>query len=175
MTVKTTEPKLDNRPEKHYMSIHHQTAVGQMGSGFIPKLIGEVFEWLGKNNVEPDGPVFMRYNIINMPGLLDIEIGVPVVAPVKGDGRVTPGVLPAGRYASLIYWDVTQGEAGNGVLIDWAKDKGIEWDHWEDPKGDAFRSRYEIFIDGPQENPDPTQWRTEVAIKVAEPAKPILK
>jgi effector-binding domain-containing protein len=168
MTVKTTEPKLDNRPEKHYVGIHAETDASELGSDLIPKLIGEVFQWLGKNGVEPDGGPFMRFNIINMPGLLDIEIGIPVATPVKGDGRVNAGVLPAGQYASLIYWDVTQGEAGNKVLIDWAKDKGLEWDHWEDPKGDAFRSRYEIYIDGPQEDPDPTKWRTEVAIKVAD-------
>jgi hypothetical protein len=72
------------------------------------------------------------------------------------------------RYASLIFTDVTKGVEGNKVLIDWAKEKGIEWDAWDDPKGHAFRSRYEIFIDGPEEDPDPTNWRTEVAIKLAD-------
>ncbi|MEO8607705.1 MAG: GyrI-like domain-containing protein [Chloroflexota bacterium] len=168
MSIKTTEPKLDNRTDQHYAGIRTQIGMGEMGSGFIPQFIGEVFGWLGKNGIEPDGIPFMRYHIINMPGLLDIEIGVPVAAPIKGDGRVNAGVLPAGRYASLIYTDVTKGEEGNSVLIGWAQQQGLEWDRWDDPKGDAFRSRYEIFIDGPQEDPDPTKWRTEVAIKLAD-------
>jgi effector-binding domain-containing protein len=168
MAFSVTEPKLDTRPEQHYMGIHAEVSQGEMGSGIIPKLIGEVYEWLGKNGIEPDGPVFMRFNIINMPGKLDVEIGVPVKSPVKGDDRVRPGMLPAGRYASLVYTDVTKGIEGNSVLIGWAKDKGIEWDAWDDPKGHAFRSRYEIYIDGPEEDPDPTNWRTEVAIKVAD-------
>ena len=122
----------------------------------------------GQKGVEADGAAFMRYYVINMPGKLDIEIGVPVAAPVTGDDRVKAGVLPAGRYASLVYTDVTKGMEGNGVLIGWAEKNGIQWDRWDDPNGDAFRSRYEIFIDGPEEDPDPTNWRTEVAIKLAD-------
>jgi effector-binding domain-containing protein len=168
MAVKTTEPKIDTRPDQHYAGIRTELAQSEMGSDVIPKLIGEVFGWLNQNGIEPDGIPFMRFHIINMPGQMHIEIGVPVAAPIKGDGRVNPGVLPAGRYASLIYTDVTKGEEGNGVLMNWAKEQGIEWDAWDDPKGHAFRSRYEIFIDGPQEDPDPTNWRTEVAIKLAD-------
>ena len=168
MNVKTTEPKLDDRKEKPYVGIRKVVTVQEMGSGLIPQLIGEVFGWLGKQGIEPAGAPFMRFYVIDMAENMDIEIGVPVAAPVKGDGRVNPGVLPAGRYASLVYTDVSKGYEGNSVLIGWAKDKGIEWDRWDDPKGDAFRSRYEIFIDGPKDDPDPTKWDTEVAIKLAD-------
>ncbi len=166
--VKTTEPKLDNRSEQHYVGIRTQVTMDEMGGDLIPQLIGEVYGWLGQHDVEPDGAAFMRYYVINMPGNLDVEIGVPVAAAVTGDGRVNSGVLPAGRYASLVYTDVTQGMEGNRELIGWAEKNGIQWDRWDDPKGDAFRCRYEIFIDGPDEDPDPTNWRTEVAIKIAD-------
>jgi effector-binding domain-containing protein len=166
--VKTTEPKLDNRSEQHYAGIRTQITMEEMSGDLIPQMIDEVMGWLGKKGVEADGAAFMRYYVINMPGKLDIEIGVPVAKPVTGDDRVKAGVLPAGRYASLVYTDVTKGMEGNSVLIGWAEKNGIQWDRWDDPNGDAFRSRYEIFIDGPEEDPDPTNWRTEVAIKLAD-------
>jgi effector-binding domain-containing protein len=168
MAVKTTEPKLDNRTEKHYAGIRKVVTMQEMGSGLIPQLIGEVFAWLGKNGIEPQGAPFMRYYVIDMAENMDIEIGVPVATPVTGDGRVNPGILPGGRYASLVYTDVTKGYEGNKVLVDWAKEKGIKWDRWDDPKGDAFRSRYEIFLDGPDDDPNPANWKTEVAIKLAD-------
>ena len=56
------------------------------------------------------------------------------------------------------------GMEGNRVLIEWAKEKGLTWDRWDDPKGDAFASRYEALLSEPDGNMD--TWETEVAIKV---------
>lgn len=164
----TTEPKIDNRTEQIYAGIRQNVTPQEMGGNIIPELIGEVAGWLKQHGIEPQGAPFMRYYVIDMANTMDVEIGFPVAKPITGDDRVKPGVLPAGRYASLVYTDVTKGYEGNGVLIGWAEKNKIQWDRWDDPKGDAFRSRYEIFIDGPEDDPDPTNWRTEVAIKVAD-------
>ena len=110
----------------------------------------------------------MRYYVIAMPDYLDIELAWPVAEPVTGNGRVQPGTLPEGRYASLIYTDATKGIEGNGVLIGWAEANGIQWDRWDDEKGDAFRCRYETYLTGPEDDPDMTKWETEVAIKLAD-------
>src|SRR5215472_16933119 len=40
------------------------------------------------------GPPLIRYLVIDMAGELQIELGVPVAAPVTASGRVQPGVLP---------------------------------------------------------------------------------
>jgi effector-binding domain-containing protein len=163
-----TEPKIDTRSEKPYVGIRTQVSMGEMGSGLIPQLIGEVFGWLGQRGIAPAGAPFMRFYVIDMADHMDVEIGVPVAAPVQGDGRVQGNTLPAGRYASLIYTGVENGYEGNKVLIEWANNNGIQWDRWDDPHGDAFRSRYEIYIDGPDDDPNPANWRTEVAIKLAD-------
>ncbi|MGB7339658.1 MAG: GyrI-like domain-containing protein [Phototrophicaceae bacterium] len=165
--VKTTEVLVEDRPEKHYMGIRVITPSSEFPN-MIPQLIDEVFGWLGENGIEADGAPIMRYYVINMEGEMDVEIGVFVANPATGDDRVKASILPAGRYASLIYTGVKNGIAGNGVLIQWAKDKDIEWDRWDEETGDAFRSRYEVFIDGPEDDPDPSNWRTEVAIKMDE-------
>jgi effector-binding domain-containing protein len=38
-----------------------------------------------------------------MEAKMEIDVGVPVATTVTGDGRVTAEILPAGRYATLIY------------------------------------------------------------------------
>ena len=88
----------------------------------------------------------MRYYVIDMAARMDIEIGWPVAAPVASEGRVAAGVLPAGRYASLVYTGVQ-----NGVARQQGADRlgrlktasaGIRWD---DPNGDAFRARRNVL------------------------------
>lgn len=88
-------------------------------------------------------------------------------AAVAGDGRITAGEIPAGRYASLVYTG-PDGIPGNAALIGWAERQGVQWDRWDDPRGDAFRSRVEYFLTDPAEQPDPDQWQTEVAIRLAD-------
>jgi effector-binding domain-containing protein len=163
-----TEPKIDEREELHYMGIRTQVTMGEMGSGIIPQLLNEIIAWLGKQGTEPQGAPFMRYHVINMAAKLDIELGFPVAEAMEGNGRVQMAVLPAGRYASLIYTGIQNGMAGNKVLIDWAKTNGVQWDRWDDENGDAFRSRYETYLTNPDDEPDPAKWETEVAIKLAD-------
>ncbi len=103
-----------------------------------------------------------------MADKLDIELGVPVAAAVAGDGRLQPGVLPAGRYASLIYTGVANGIPANGALLEWGARQGLQWDSWADPQGDAFAGRLETFLTEPDDEPDPAKWQTEVAIKLAD-------
>ncbi len=163
----TTEPKIDTRPDQPYAGIRAQVPWTEFPT-FIPQTIDSLFSWLGERGIDPAGAPFMRYHVINMDDKMDVEIGLPVATPIMGDGRVNAGTLPAGRYAALVYKDVTRGVEGNGVLIDWGIAQGLKWDHWPVPEGDAFGNRYEIFLTGPLDDPDPHQWDTEVAIRLAE-------
>ncbi len=101
---------------------------------------------------------------------LEVDLGVPVAQAAPGDGRVQPGRLPAGRYASLIYTDVTQGVPANRALLEWGAAQGLVWDRWDTPQGDGWGGRVEFFLDGPADDPDPANWRTEVAIRIADAA-----
>ncbi|MBX3066314.1 MAG: GyrI-like domain-containing protein [Anaerolineae bacterium] len=160
-------PKIDERRELPYAGIRVQVPHTQFPT-IIPQLIDEIYAWLGQHGVEGKGPL-MRYYVINMSGTMDVELGVEVDSPITGDDRVKAQALPAGRYAWLIYTGIGEKAVqGNGALINWAEESGIKWDRWDDPKGDAFRSRVEFFLDGPQDDPNPDNWRSEVAIKVAD-------
>jgi effector-binding domain-containing protein len=161
-----TTPKLEDRAEQPYVGIRTQVPHTKFPE-IIPQYLDELFAWLGAQGVAPAGAPFMRYHVINMPGTMDVELGVPVAQAMQGDGHIAAGVIPAGRYASLVYTGL-DGIAGNAALIGWARDNNIQWDRWDDPNGDAFRSRVEYYITDPAEEPDHNKWETEVAIKVAD-------
>jgi effector-binding domain-containing protein len=162
-----TEPKLEHRDEQHYLGIRTQAPMQELPK-VIPQLLGEVFAWLGRKGVAPAGAPFIRYLVINMAAKLDIELGVPVATAVSGDDRVTAGVLPAGRYAALIYTGVDRGIEANAALLDWGAEKGLVWDTWVAENGDGFGARFESFLTDPDEEPDPAKWETEVAIRLAD-------
>ena len=166
-----TQPKLEDRKAQPYVGIRSQIPMQELPM-VIPQRIGEVAAWLEQQSVEPDGPPLVRYHMCpasaDMAGMLDIAIGWPVATALAGNDRIIADVLPAGRYASLVYTGVENGIKGNGALIEWAAAQGIQWDRWDDEKGDAFGGRVEYMLDGPEDDPNPANWKTEVAIKMAD-------
>ncbi len=164
MTV-VGEPKIDQRSEQIYMGIRVQTPMKGM-SQTAGKLFKELNAWARKNGLKPAGPSLLRYYVIDMAGEMDIEVGIPVAEPLPEEGRVHVGRIPPGRYASLVY--MGSGFTGNKALIEWARANGLKWDRWDDPKGDAFRCRYESHLTDPQLEPRKTKWEVEVAIKLAD-------
>lgn len=159
-------PKVEDRDEQHFVGIRTQVPMKKF-SKVIPQLHGEVFDWLEKQGVTPSGAPFVRFHVINMEAQMDIEMGVPVARPLQGDGQVAAGVIPAGKYASLVYTGLKNGIKGNGALLDWGAKQGLVWDRWDDENGDAFGGRYESYLTDPAEEPDVTKWDTEVAIRLA--------
>ncbi len=165
-----TKPKIDQRAEQPYLGIRTQVRPSQFRK-IIPQFLDEIFARLNEQGVQPASAPFMRYHVINMGGNMDVEIGVPVAQALPGTERIQAGVLPAGRYASVIYRNVG-GITGNRALVEWAHSNGIRWDRWDDPNGDAFRCRVEIFLTDPAEQPDRKKWETEVAILLADQQTP---
>ena len=161
------EPKLDERPERHSVGIRTQVPMRQLPT-VIPQLLGEVLARMKKQGVAPAGAPFIRYHVIDMASTMDIELGWPVASAVAGDDRIQAGVLPAGRYASLVYTGVQRGVEANAALLTWGAEQGLVWDSWVAEHGDAFGSRYESFLTEPEHEPDPAKWDTEVAIRLAD-------
>jgi effector-binding domain-containing protein len=160
-----SEPKIDERSAQPYMGIRAQVPMSAM-SKHVTALFKEINAYGKQRAIDPAGPPFLRFHVIDMAGEMDIEVGIPVAAPLPAEGRVCAGLIPAGRYASLVY--TGSGYTGNKALIDWARANGLRWDRWNDPKGDAFRSRYESYLTDPKVEPRKTKWKVEVAIKLAD-------
>lgn len=160
------KPKVEQRAEQPYMAIRTQATMQSLDT-VIPQGIEEVFAWLGKQGVAPAGAPFIRYLVIDMEAQLEIEVGVPVANTLAGDGRILAGVLPAGRYASLIYTGIDNGIQANWALLKWGAEQGLVWDTWKAENGDGWGARFESFLTNPDEEPDRAKWETEVAIRLA--------
>lgn len=160
-----SEPRIDDRMEQPYLGIRAQVPMSALSKN-VSRLFKQLNAYVKENHIERAGSPFLRYYVIDMAGEMDIEVGIPVAAGLPGDETVRSGTIPAGRYASLIY--TGSGLTGNKTLLDWAHARGLKWDRWQDPKGVAFRSRYETYLTDPKIEPRKTKWQIEVAIKLAD-------
>jgi hypothetical protein len=155
----TIPPSLVERSETHYVAVARHVSMSQLD---------EVAAWLTTQGIELIGAPLIRYRVIDMNDLLQVEIGWPLEAPVEAPSQFIVDVLPAGTYGSATYRDVSEGVAGNAALLGWGNDTGVAWDYRAIDEGDVFASRVEFFLTGPEDDSDPTTWLTEVVIKVAE-------
>lgn len=159
------KPKIDKRPKINYMGIRIIAPFKGM-SKMIDKIAEELDEWVEQNKVKTSGAPFLRYHVIDMRGFMDISYCVPVRKGLPDDGNVKADVVPAGRYASLIYSG--GGISGNRALIEWVRARGLEFDRWDTEQGDNFRGRYETFLTDPKIEPRKSRWKIEVAIKLVD-------
>jgi effector-binding domain-containing protein len=159
------KPKIDGRPKKVYMGIRTIAPFKGM-SKEITRISKELNAWADEHQVKTAGPPFLRFNVIDMRGFMDITYGVPVRKALPDAGNIKAGDLPAGRYASLIYSG--GGVSANRALIEWVRGQGMDFDRWNTEQGDNFRGRYETYLTDPKIEPRKSRWQIEVAIKLAE-------
>ena len=159
------KPKIDKRPKQIYMGIRTIASFKGM-SKVISRIADELNAWVDENYMKTFGTSFLRYHVIDMRGSMDLSFCVPVRKALPDDGQVKADVLPAGRYASLVYSG--GGISGNRALIEWVRAKGMDFDRWDSEQGDNFRGRYETYLTDPKVEPRKSKWKIEVAIKLAD-------
>jgi len=159
-------PEVTGRPGQPYMAVKAQVTMQTISA--IADRIAEVFGWLGARGVAPAGPPFLKYNVIDMARQLEIEAGVPVAAPVDGDGAVFSAVLPAGRYATLMHVGHPSGLVGaTATLLEWASEQGLAFDMVERDGAEHWAGRLEIYLTDPSQEPDMDKWETQLAFKLS--------
>jgi effector-binding domain-containing protein len=159
-------PTIETRAEQPYVAIRTHVTMETIGT-VVPPLNQEVFAWLGERGVAPAGAPFWKYNVIDMPRESEIEAGVPVTAPVEGDGRVISGVLPAGRYATVVHVGHPDGLfKATQQLLDWAARQGLTWDMSPGEKGERWGCRLETYPD--ELGQDMSEWQTQLAFRLAD-------
>jgi effector-binding domain-containing protein len=160
--------EIQRRDEQPYLGIRERVAMDGIAAA-VDRAIPELFGWLGEHGVVPAAVPFIRYLVIDMAAGLELEIGVPAVAQAGDDGRIRPGVLPAGRYVVLRHVGPYDGLlASNAELQDWAQRQGVTLEGQETPQGTAFRSRVEHYLTNPAEEPDPAKSEVDVAYLISE-------
>jgi effector-binding domain-containing protein len=128
--------------------------------------LAELYEWLSNTGTTDIGRTFLRLNVIDMNGPMDIEVGATTARWQAGDERVRPGVLPAGNYATLTYRDHSL--RANKALLEWISANGVTLDRREEPEGDWFACRYEAYVTDPRTEPRKTKWEVELSMRVAD-------
>jgi effector-binding domain-containing protein len=160
-------PVVAELPAQPYVAIRAQVTMQTMDAILLP-LQPQVFAWLRARDIPAAGPPFWKFNVIDMDGFLEVEVGAPVTAPVDADGRVLAGVLPAGRYATLRYTGHPDGLIGVIASFgEWATREGLTWDMTDAPDGERWGARLEIHETDPADEPDMTKWTTQLAFRLA--------
>lgn len=114
--------------------------------------ISELMAAVAAQGIAPAGPWYTHHLRMD-PEIFDFEIGVPVTAPVAPAGRVVPGQLPATTVARTVYHGPYEGLGPAwGEFMAWIEEKG----HKQAP------DLWECYVLGPESNPDPAAWRTEL-------------
>lgn len=167
-----TEPKIERRKKQHYLAIRMAVAI-PFGK-YLQPAWNEVYEWMMENKVRSSGPALIRYLTTDMSTELDIDVGFTVDKAVKGNERIIADVLPAGRYATLLY---TGPYTGKGIfkatvaLLDWAKENKVKWDTSRKKGVERWNGRTEFYFSDPATEKDPKNFKTELAFLVADKKK----
>lgn len=123
-----------------------------MGPGY-----SELMAAVADQGIAPAGQWYTHHLRMD-PEIFDFEIGVPVSTAISPSGRVEAGGWPAATMARTVY----SGDYA-GLADAWA-----EFDAWIAAEGHtATPDLWERYLAGPETNPDPASWRTELSRPLA--------
>ena len=153
------------KPQRSYLGIRFSTPFGGMFA-VITKTLKELRKWSKENVLSDEGPYFLRYYHCDMKSIMDVEVGLMTHAGLVGQGRIQPGSLPKGRYATLVYRG--NGLRGNQALMKWAKNHGITFDPRVAGEVESYTCRYEAYLTDYRTEPRKLLWDVELSIKIAD-------
>jgi effector-binding domain-containing protein len=137
--------------------------------GKLADQLPEMFQLLAEHGIEPSGPPFFRYLVIDMERQLDVEAGIPVTGPVTVDPSLLSRVLPAGRYVSATYVGHPEGLRDViTTMLAWAEHEHLRFDVEPTRDGERWASRLEFYKTDPSVESDMNKWEIELAFKLAE-------
>jgi effector-binding domain-containing protein len=148
----TVEYEIEERSEEAQaiLAIRQETTPQGLGAAFR-ELLPVVEEYMEKKGVQASGPSFGIYHTYD-PDRVDFQAGFPVAEPVEGEGRVEAGEIPGGRVAVTVHegpYDTIG--AAHDALDAYLHDRG---GHGGPPR--------EVYLVGPGQDRDASNWRTEV-------------
>jgi hypothetical protein len=161
-----TLPEIVARPARHYVYVPFEVRMDEMqrpaNEGFP-----QVFDYVGRNGLRPNGPAFYNYRRIDMERTLLVEAGVAVESAGLGEGAVRTGTLPAGRFVTMTWhghpdklMPVTT------LLVGWSRITQTPFDMEARSDGDHFACRLELYESDPVETPNMEEWVTILEFKL---------
>ena len=141
-------------------AVIHLTMPRDQIQRFMEPAIEELKAAFSEQGWEEAGPLFSHHLTLSSE-TFDFEVGIPVKGRVHPVGRVNPGELPAAQVARTIYHGPYEGlfsawdEFGKRVTAELGEliaGEGLE----------RSQTLWECYISGPESNPDPSTWQTEL-------------
>jgi effector-binding domain-containing protein len=167
-----TEPQIQQRDALPYLAIRSEVANGL--PAVVDRAFPQLFAWLGERGIAPAGPPFIRYLEVDQAGEpLEIEVAAPVSRGAEPDGPVSSGLLPEGRYATLVHTgpyrhdDVPDLGDAQAALRSWTEQQGLVTGRPSE-RGASLPCAVEHYRIGPPMERDWTKWETELAYLVVE-------
>lgn len=162
------DPVIGARAEQPYVSIPIEITLKEWENANA--LVEELFGWLGKKGVQPSGAPFYRYFVIGDTNeKFKLEVGVPIVRPMFGDDRVITGVIPAGKYVTLVHIGQPDRISDSFTALEkWATEHEVEWDKQMEGNEEVWGGRFEYYLTDPAVEPDEGKWSIEIAYKIKE-------
>ena len=151
----TETPQIQTTPPQPLAIIHLTIPRSEMRTVIGPAL-SELHATIAAQGLAITGP-WLTHHLRMVPDIFDFEICLPVSAPVTPAGRVISGEIPAMTAAHAVF---TGNYSGLGAawselgtwLAEAANANGLK------PATDLW----ECYLAGPESNPDPAAWRTEL-------------
>lgn len=167
MVMTNQQPEIVHREPQPYAAIGGTVTMDQVGA--IADRFPEVFDAVARHGRAPSGAPFLRYRVIDMDRELQIEACVPIDGPMPADDAVSTDTLPGGRYAVATHRGHFDGLAETSArLLSWANGEGLQWDSTASDAGEVWAGRIEIYQTDPSTEPDPANWITTLAFKLAD-------
>ncbi|TAL51664.1 MAG: AraC family transcriptional regulator [Methylovulum sp.] len=147
---------LDNpeiiQTDEQLTAVIHLTVPRAEISNVMGSAIAEVMAVISAQSIVPVGPCF-SYHLKRPSDIFDFEVGFPVNKPITPNGRVKLGKLPAAKVIRTTYRGGYEGlGAAWGEFCVWIESNGFC----------AQDSLWECYTSGPESDPDPAKWRTEL-------------
>jgi RNA polymerase sigma-70 factor, ECF subfamily len=170
-----TEPQIQQRHEQPYLGIRSEVPAGRIRA-VVDRAFPQLFRWLGERGIQPSGPPFIRYYEVDEAGEpREIESAAPVAdrGAAPDEGPVRAGVLPAGRYVTVLHVgpythdsepDLTDARA---ALKDWTEANEIVCSRPSD-RGELLPCYAEHYRIGPPMEADWTKWENELVYLIVE-------
>lgn len=163
-----SEPKIEQRSAQPYAAVRLQVPI-PFGK-YLQPAWAKVQKWIAAQGLE-NGPSIIRYLTTDMSTKLDIEVGFFVDQVVPGSPEIVTGIIPAGRYATLLYTGSYKGKGvykANVAIVEWAKMNGVVWKQVHQDGVEWWDARLEIYLTDPDLEKDPKKFQTLLAFQVAE-------
>ncbi|MBL8009593.1 MAG: GyrI-like domain-containing protein [Flavobacteriales bacterium] len=146
-----TTPEVTTTNEEATATIHLVIPCQDMGRHMDPA-IREIIAAITGQGLRITGPMFCHHHR-KPTDSFDFDIGFPVSAPVREEGRVRNAKLPAERVARCVYEGPYEGLGQAwGALRSWVEEQQL-------PVTGRFIERY---LNDPDEVRDPNAFRTEL-------------